>query len=69
LVANCIEYQGSRYIEIPSMSALLWVIVLNDLSNVKFVQTTALNIGYEYHGATSGLPIILLHGFPYERRS
>ena len=38
-------------------------------SNVRFVQTPMLNIGYEEHGAASGFPIILLHGFPYDIRS
>ena len=38
-------------------------------SNVKFVQTPMLNIGYEEHGDASGFPIILLHGFPYDIRS
>jgi len=38
-------------------------------SNVRFVQTPMLNIGYEEHGDASGFPIILLHGFPYDIRS
>ena len=38
-------------------------------SNVRFVQTPMLNIGYEEHGDSSGFPIILLHGFPYDIRS
>lgn len=38
-------------------------------SNVRFVQTQMLNIGYEEHGDASGFPIILLHGFPYDIRS
>ena len=38
-------------------------------SNVRFVQTPMLNIGYEEHGDASGFPIILLHGFPYDVRS
>ena len=38
-------------------------------SNVRFVQTPVLNIGYEEHGDASGFPIILLHGFPYDIRS
>ena len=38
-------------------------------SNVRFVQTPMLNIGYEEHGHASGFPIILLHGFPYDIRS
>jgi pimeloyl-ACP methyl ester carboxylesterase len=42
---------------------------VNDLSRVKFVQTPVLNIGYEEHGNTSGFPIILLHGLPYDIRS
>ena len=33
------------------------------------VRTDALDIGYEEHGNTSGTPIILLHGFPYDVRS
>jgi len=42
---------------------------LNDLSRVKFVQTPVLNIGYEESGDSSGFPIILLHGFPYDVRA
>ena len=38
-------------------------------SDVKFVQTPVLNIGYEEHGDESGFPVILLHGFPYDVRS
>ncbi len=38
-------------------------------SNVRFVQTPMLNVGYEEHGDASGFPIILLHGFPYDIRS
>ena len=42
---------------------------MSDLSNVKFVETPVLNIGYGDHGDHSGFPIILLHGFPYDVRS
>ncbi|MDA1129623.1 MAG: alpha/beta hydrolase [Chloroflexi bacterium] len=42
---------------------------MNDLSSVRFVQTPVLNIGYGDHGDSSGFPIILLHGFPYDVRS
>ena len=35
----------------------------------KNVRTQILNIAYEYHGTPGGLPIILLHGFPYDVRS
>ena len=42
---------------------------MSDLSSVKFVQTPVLNIAYEDHGPTSGFPIMLLHGFPYDVRS
>ena len=38
-------------------------------SNVKFAETSVLNIGYEEHGDPSGFPIMLLHGFPYDIRS
>ena len=34
--------------------------------NVRSVQTSALDIGYEEDGASGGFPIILLHGFPYD---
>ena len=44
-------------------------VAMIDLSNVNFVQTPMLNIGYEEHGDASGFPIILLHGFPYDIRS
>ena len=33
------------------------------------VQTDALDIAYEEHGAATGTAIILLHGFPYDVRS
>ncbi len=42
---------------------------MNDLSSVQFVQTPVLNIGYGDSGDSSGFPIILLHGFPYDVRS
>ena len=42
---------------------------MTDLSSVKFIQTPVLNIGYGDHGNSSGFPIILLHGFPYDVRS
>lgn len=42
---------------------------MNDLSRVKYVQTPVLNIGYEESGDSSGFPIILLHGFPYDVRA
>lgn len=45
------------------------VMVVNDSSAVKFVQTPVLKIGYEDHGNSSGFPIVLLHGFPYDVRS
>lgn len=40
-----------------------------DFSAEKFVLTPVLNIGYGDYGNTSGFPIILLHGFPYDVRS
>ena len=45
------------------------MIILIDLSSVQFVQTPVLNIGYGDHGNSSGFPIILLHGFPYDVRA
>ena len=36
---------------------------------MEFVQTPVLNIGYGDYGNTTGFPIILLHGFPYDVRS
>ena len=42
---------------------------MNDSASVRFVQTPVLNIGYGDHGDSSGFPIILLHGFPYDVRS
>ena len=42
---------------------------MDNLPIVKFVQTPVLNIGYEEHGESSGFPIMLLHGFPYDVRS
>ena len=58
-----------KYARIPSIRNLFGVIILNDLSTVKFVQTPVLNIGYGDHGKSSGFPIILLHGFPYDVRA
>ena len=40
-----------------------------DLSSVKTIQTPVLNIGYGDHGESSGFPVMLLHGFPYDVRS
>lgn len=40
-----------------------------DFSKVEFVQTPVLNIGYGDYGNTTGFPIVLLHGFPYDVRS
>jgi pimeloyl-ACP methyl ester carboxylesterase len=37
--------------------------------SLKFIETSVLTIGYEEHGDSDGLPIILLHGFPYDIRS
>jgi len=36
---------------------------------IKMVQTPVLNIGYEEHGDSEGVAVILLHGFPYDVRS
>jgi pimeloyl-ACP methyl ester carboxylesterase len=35
---------------------------------VKFVDTDTLTIAYEEHGPAGGVPVILLHGFPYDPR-
>ncbi len=48
---------------------LFGVRILSDLASVQFAQTPVLNIGYGEHGNSSGFPIILLHGFPYDVRS
>ena len=37
--------------------------------DARMTQTAALDIGYEEGGDTTGFPIILLHGFPYDVRS
>ena len=37
--------------------------------NVRMVPTPVLDIGYEASGDSTGFPIILLHGFPYDVRS
>jgi len=37
--------------------------------DVRMVQTSVLDIGYEEAGNSGGFPIILLHGFPYDVRS
>ena len=60
---------GFGYTTNPSLTTLLGVVILIELSSVKFVQTPVLNIGYGDHGNTSGFPIILLHGFPYDVRA
>ena len=36
---------------------------------MKFIETPLLKIGYEEHGNLDGIPVILLHGFPYDIRS
>ena len=36
---------------------------------IKFVETDTLNIAYEESGPSHALPVILLHGFPYDPRS
>src|SRR5579859_3972002 len=33
---------------------------------LKQVQAGVLNIAYEEHGSSSGTPVVLLHGFPYD---
>lgn len=38
-------------------------------TSVNFVRTDVLSIAYEEHGSSDGIPIILLHGFPYDVRS
>jgi len=41
----------------------------NTNNTVSYITTPILKIGYEEHGDTSGFPVILLHGFPYDVRS
>lgn len=36
---------------------------------VKFALTSTLEIGYEEYGAPEGMPVVLLHGFPYDVRA
>ena len=36
---------------------------------IRMVETPVLDIAYEEHGDAGGVPIILLHGFPYDVRS
>ena len=38
-------------------------------TTIKMVRTPVLDIGYEEHGDPNGVPIVLLHGFPYYVRS
>ncbi len=38
-------------------------------SSIKMVRTEVLDIGYEEHGEPDAMPVILLHGFPYDVRS
>jgi pimeloyl-ACP methyl ester carboxylesterase len=38
-------------------------------SPIKMVRTEVLDIGYEEHGDPDAMPVILLHGFPYDVRS
>ena len=40
-----------------------------DLTNVQYIKTPVLNIGYGDYGDRSAFPVILLHGFPYDVRS
>ena len=37
--------------------------------HMKFIDTPLLRIAYEEHGNLDGIPVILLHGFPYDIRS
>jgi len=41
----------------------------NQNNRLHSIQTNVLDIAYEEHGDTSGFPIVLLHGFPYDVRS
>lgn len=36
---------------------------------VRTVVTSSLSLAYEDHGAADGLPVVLLHGFPYSSRA
>ena len=36
---------------------------------LKRVRTQTLEIAYEESGAESGLPVLLMHGFPYDPRA
>ena len=40
-----------------------------DLTNIHYIKTPVLNIGYGDYGDRSAFPVILLHGFPYDVRS
>ena len=39
------------------------------MSQLEFVRTSVLDIAYECAGPPDGLPVLLLHGFPYDTRS
>ena len=39
------------------------------MPSIKHVRTSALDIAYEESGPASGVPVILLHGFPYAPRA
>ena len=51
----------------PRASGALGQTIMNQESRT--VQTPVLDIGYEESGSPSGVPIILLHGFPYDIRA
>lgn len=36
---------------------------------IKMVETPRLSLAYEEHGPASGVPVVLLHGFPYSPRA
>lgn len=39
------------------------------MTSIRHVDTSCLSIAYEEHGPADGLPVVLLHGFPYSPRT
>lgn len=39
------------------------------MNDIRYIDTSRLSIAYEEHGPATGLPVVLLHGFPYAPRA
>lgn len=39
------------------------------MNAIRYIATSSLSVAYEEHGPADGLPVVLLHGFPYAPRA